>query len=270
MNYYPRYPGDYLAKTLHLSMVEDGAYTRLLDWYYSNEQPIPHARRYAVARATSAAERAAVDTVLAEFFSAGAEVHRHSRVDAEIAEAAPRIAAAKANGSKGGRKPKKNPAGNPAGSDPLTQQPSSPTPTLTSPSESSEPNGSGGKPPADMGKDELWKAGKSLLAQDGLPEAQCGSFVGGLVKQYGEAAVIDAVRSTVLHGAAGAREYLKATCMRLAGERKDPPKPITVPSDDADKTDAYLAERKRQDEMSKSPEAEAARLKAMAAVRRAA
>ena len=28
------YPGDYLAKTLDLTMVEDGASTRLIDWSY--------------------------------------------------------------------------------------------------------------------------------------------------------------------------------------------------------------------------------------------
>jgi uncharacterized protein YdaU (DUF1376 family) len=133
LNYYPRYPGDYLAKTLHLSMVEDGAYTRLLDWYYSKQQAIPHERRYAVARATTAAERAAADSVLREFFDLRDGAHHHARADKEIEEAAPRIAAAKVNGSKGGRRPKRNPADNPTGNPPGSvrdaQQASSPTPT---------------------------------------------------------------------------------------------------------------------------------------------
>lgn len=51
MNYYPRYPAHYQTKTLHLTMEQDGAYTRLLDWYYANERPIPHAQRHAIARA---------------------------------------------------------------------------------------------------------------------------------------------------------------------------------------------------------------------------
>lgn len=228
---------------MHLSMVEDGAYTRLLDWYYSNEQPIPHARRYAVARATSAAERKAVDAVLAEFFTATDDAHHHGRADVELSKAANRIEAARVNGLKGGRKPKKKPDGNPVGSQQPAQHESSPEPD--SPTESSEAKASGGKPPAEMSKDELWKAGKSLLAQDGLALPQCGSFVGGLVKQYGEAVVVDAVRSTVVHGAAGAREYLKATCMRMAGERKDPVKPLTVESDAAERTAQMLAEQQR-------------------------
>lgn len=128
MNYYPRYPGDYLAKTLDLTMVEDGAYNRLIDWYYSNEQPIPHARRHVIARASTASERSAVDAVLAKFFERDGDVYHHRRIDEEIAKAVPRIQAAKANGSKGGRRPRnpgggqeppddpsKNPPGNPPG-----------------------------------------------------------------------------------------------------------------------------------------------------------
>lgn len=116
MNYYPRFPGDYLRKTVGLSMIEDGAYTRLLDLYYSDEKPIEHERRYAAGRATTPAERKAVDYVLSKFFSRDGELHRHERADEEIAKAAPRIEAAKQNGQKGGRRPKDNPPGNPPGS----------------------------------------------------------------------------------------------------------------------------------------------------------
>lgn len=70
-----------------------------------------------------------------------------------------------------------------------------------------------------MDKAELWSAGKSLLASQGLPERQCGSFVGGLVKQHGEAIVIDAVRTAVLTQPADVKQYLVATCQRLVGDR---------------------------------------------------
>lgn len=126
MNFYPRFPGDYLAKTIDLTMVEDGAYNRLIDWYYANEKPIPHARRHVIARAASAGERAAVDTVLGMFFHRDGDDHRHARVDEELAKARNRIDAAKTNGAKGGRKPKKQANGNPVGSAPdnpaVTQQ----------------------------------------------------------------------------------------------------------------------------------------------------
>ncbi|NII73935.1 uncharacterized protein YdaU (DUF1376 family) [Dyella sp. SG562] len=110
MNYYPRYPAHYLAKTLHLTMLQDGAYTRLIDWYYTNERPVPHAQRYAIARCQSSAERKAVDEVLADFFEQRDDSWANSRIEDEIAKAAPKIAAAKANGAKGGRPRNQNPS----------------------------------------------------------------------------------------------------------------------------------------------------------------
>lgn len=68
MNYYTRHLGDYARDTGHLSALEHGVYTLLLDRYYATEKPIPAALTYRVARATTEAERAAVDAVLAEFF----------------------------------------------------------------------------------------------------------------------------------------------------------------------------------------------------------
>ncbi len=86
----------------------------------------------------------------------------------------------------------------------------------------SVPVGTGGdaaKPAADMTRDELWTAGKSLLEQAGLPARQCGSFVGRLVKDYGDRIVVDAVRAAVVARPADPVEYLKATCMRSVGQR---------------------------------------------------
>ena len=81
-------------------------------------------------------------------------------------------------------------------------------------------SGKGDKSPDQLTKEELWKAGKSLLAEAGMPIAQCGSFVGKLVKDYNDSIVIDAVRAAVTTTPADPKEYLKATCQRLAGERK--------------------------------------------------
>ena len=41
MNYYERHLGDYAKDAGHLSMLEHGAYSLLLDRYYTTEQPIP-------------------------------------------------------------------------------------------------------------------------------------------------------------------------------------------------------------------------------------
>lgn len=74
--------------------------------------------------------------------------------------------------------------------------------------------------PADgLTRDELWSVGKSLLQQAGMPKAQCGSFVGRLCKDYGNDIVIDAVRATCVARPADPAQYLKAICMRAAGQR---------------------------------------------------
>ena len=88
--------------------------------------------------------------------------------------------------------------------------------------DSSVPDGTGGaaaKSAAELTKAELWAAGKSLLAEQGMPKAQCGSFVGKLVSDYGDEIVIEAVRATVVARPADAAEYLKGCCMRRRGER---------------------------------------------------
>ncbi|MFJ3048575.1 hypothetical protein ACIPEN_22300 [Herbaspirillum chlorophenolicum] len=87
----------------------------------------------------------------------------------------------------------------------------------------SVPDGTGGEPPSEEGqsgktadqltKDELWKAGKSLLSAQGMPAAQCGTFVGKLVKDYGNEIVVDAVRAAVVERPADAASFLKAACM---------------------------------------------------------
>lgn len=110
MNYYERHLGDYAKDAGHLTMLEHGAYTLLLDRYYTTGEAIPKDQAYRLCRARSPDEMAAVDSVLAEFFVKDGSVYRNRRADQEIAKALVRIEAARGNGSKGGR-PKAN--GNP-------------------------------------------------------------------------------------------------------------------------------------------------------------
>lgn len=86
MNYFPFHVGDYAAATAHLTWDEDMAYTRLLRAYYLTEQPIPLDKAYRLARATTPAQRKAVDTVLAEFFVKTDNGYQQTRCDAEIAK----------------------------------------------------------------------------------------------------------------------------------------------------------------------------------------
>ena len=86
MNYYEHHLGDYVKDTLYLTMVQDGAYRRLLDVYYIKEEPIPLDMKgaYQRARATTKPERDAVAMVLKEFFVKTADGWRHGRCDEEI------------------------------------------------------------------------------------------------------------------------------------------------------------------------------------------
>ena len=87
MNYYEHHIGDYIKATAHLSMLEDAAYRRLIDAYYTKEAPLPSDRKacHRLARATSKPEREAVDTILHEFFTLEDDGWHNSRCDAEIA-----------------------------------------------------------------------------------------------------------------------------------------------------------------------------------------
>jgi hypothetical protein len=74
------------------------------------------------------------------------------------------------------------------------------------------------KPADDMTKVELWRAGKSLLKEQGMPAAQCGTFVGKLCKDYTDEIVIEAVRAAVVAQPADAASFLKAACMARKNE----------------------------------------------------
>lgn len=84
MNYYEHHLGDYLKATTKLSMIEDGAYRRLLDTYYCDEQPIPVDDAFKAARAFTRHEKDAVKEVLKRFFRVESGTYVHDRAEAEI------------------------------------------------------------------------------------------------------------------------------------------------------------------------------------------
>jgi uncharacterized phage protein (TIGR02220 family) len=122
VNYYRRYVGDYLKKTMRLSLIEHGVYGLLLDYYYAEEKPLPlgHEEACRMIRAVRAEERRAVDRVLGLYFERREDGYHNQRADEELNRAAPLIAAARENGSKGGRRGK--PLGYPVGSNTETQR----------------------------------------------------------------------------------------------------------------------------------------------------
>lgn len=78
------------------------------------------------------------------------------------------------------------------------------------------------KTPAELTKAELWAAGKSLLREAGMPEAQCGSFIGKLAGDYKAYPdlLLEAVRTAVVKQPADPVSFIVATCQRLAGKRQ--------------------------------------------------
>jgi len=84
MHYYQFHIGDYASHTRHLSLIEDLAYRRLLDFYYLHEQPI---KQRDIARQIGMRDHEQdVLTVLNEFFLSTDVGFVSPRADAEIAK----------------------------------------------------------------------------------------------------------------------------------------------------------------------------------------
>lgn len=250
LNYFPFHVGDYVASTAHLSWDEDMAYTRLIRVYYQTEKPIPKDKAYRLARAATSAQKAAVDSVLEEFFVLNAGAYRQARCEEEIAKfcdkqaKAKRSADARWNHQHTQSEPDANAMrthsdGN-ANQEPITnnQEPKYSVTDVTAIAD--------GKSPADLTKAELWAAGKSILSEQGMAKAQCGSFVGKLVKDYGDMIVIDAVRAAVVQRPADAAQYLVATCQTAIGQRKPANKQEALEARNRAVADAWANEQEAE------------------------
>lgn len=86
MNFYKHHIGDYAQATSHLSFIEDAAYSRLIRKYYADEKPLPQevSKVQRLVGARTREERAAVETVLNEFFTLTDDGWRNKRCDEEI------------------------------------------------------------------------------------------------------------------------------------------------------------------------------------------
>jgi uncharacterized protein YdaU (DUF1376 family) len=83
MNYYAHHLGDWARKCAHLTLIEEGAYRRMMDWCYAHEMPLPLslADIYRHVRARSADERQAVKRVLDEFWTRENDGWHQPRLD---------------------------------------------------------------------------------------------------------------------------------------------------------------------------------------------
>jgi uncharacterized protein YdaU (DUF1376 family) len=84
MHFYKFHIGDYMSHTRHLSLYEDLAYRRLLDFYFLHEQPIKH--RDAARQIGMREHEEDVLTVLNEFFLSTDDGFVNPRANKEIME----------------------------------------------------------------------------------------------------------------------------------------------------------------------------------------
>lgn len=206
MNYWPRWINAIKKRTASLSLAQMGAYDRLLDHYYSEEHPLPPTLEECcrIVGAINKAERDAVAHVLDRFFVKTDAGYTNERADDEIKLALPKIAAAKANGAKGGRpsgtgkKPTGFPTGNPTGTQ---QEPSAKAPHPQS--NSSDADASGGKPPVQSAsapppptaRDVVFAIGVPLLTAANVSEANARRFLGMQLKGGDDGRVAAAVQA---------------------------------------------------------------------------
>lgn len=215
MNYYSHNIGDYAQATMHLSLVEDAIYSRLLRRYYAEEQPIKddlqQVCRWVGAR--SEEERAAVPMILQEFFELVDGAWRNKRADSEIAAYQQKAKTNRDNGKAGGR-PKKKPNETQSVSDGLpeetqTDAKANPVGGQEEPSRNpnqepitknqySVPGGTGGTPPQPPSAvEKIFALGLPLLIAAGQPEKQARSMLGMFRKGHDDADIVRAIQQCV-------------------------------------------------------------------------
>ena len=201
MNHYPKHVGDYLKDTVGLSMLEDGAYNRLLDQVYVSESALPLDKDelYRLARATSPAERKAVDYVVKKFFEQRETGFHQKRADDEISAYQERAQVARDNGRLGGRKRNRTAKQNETQSEPtglfLGNPEGTQRETSRKPVTNTESKDSGGEPPI---SDEIWAKGPVFLESKGVLPKNARSFIGKMRKQHGDEAVAAALHNAIL------------------------------------------------------------------------
>lgn len=214
MNYYSHNIGDYAQATMHLSLIEDAIYSRLLRRYYAEEQPIKddmqQVCRWVGARTEE--ERAAVPMILQEFFELVDGAWRNKRADSEIAAYQQKAKTNRDNGKAGGR-PKKKPnetqsvsggfpegtqpdaTGNPVGGQ---EKPSRNPNQEPRTKKYSVPDGTGGMPPEPPSAvEQIFALGLPLLTAAGQPEKQARSMLGMFRKSHPDEDIVRAIQQCV-------------------------------------------------------------------------
>jgi uncharacterized protein YdaU (DUF1376 family) len=182
------FPGDYGRDTSDLSMIEDAAYRRLLDSYYSDHKlPSDLQRLQRIARASTPEEKAAVQFVVSRFFRADGEHLVNKRAEQEIARRCAFLEEQSRKGKLGGRPPKagEKPEGKPGKSRGLTggKPEGKPGESLPEPERSSDPEPSRPHTQRALGRD-LKASGRK---EPGNGNGSYAAFLAGLSQRKREA-----------------------------------------------------------------------------------
>lgn len=86
MYHYPFHLRDYVTKTRHLSLMEDLAYRRLLDAYYTNEGPLPSEPNDCARLIAMRDHLREVESVLNEFFTCTERGWENDRCEEELSK----------------------------------------------------------------------------------------------------------------------------------------------------------------------------------------
>jgi uncharacterized protein YdaU (DUF1376 family) len=105
VNYFEMHVNDYQRKTAHLSLVEHGAYFLMLQANYASERPLPSDKKvlYRLLRAESKQEKAAIDSVVRQFWVQTEEGLINRRASEKIVEYREWVEKQRANGKRRGK-----------------------------------------------------------------------------------------------------------------------------------------------------------------------
>ena len=84
----------------------------------------------------------------------------------------------------------------------------------------SVPTGTGGKPPVDTERADLWRAMRALFADRAIDDKAAGAFLAKLVKTHTDFVALEAMRGALANPPGGdIRAWLEASCQTIAGRR---------------------------------------------------
>ena len=203
----PLYVADYMAGTLNLNTEQHGAYLLMLMacWKGDGRLPKSDAELASIAK-LSPARWASHRDVLLRFFAVDGDALTQKRVQIERQKAVATNQARSISGRKGALKRWQTDGKSMASAMANASQIDAPSPT---PSQYSEPVGSGSKPPVIDGAEAVFALGLPMLLSAGVAEQSARSMLGFLRKNHGDKAVLAAIQRCAAEKALQPVEFLQ-------------------------------------------------------------